>query len=388
MAEPERSVERQILPLTLIRTVLNTGFRMVYPFQPFFLEALGISLGQMTRLLAGRSLVGIFSPLAASIADSRGRKTGMLAGVGLFSLGTLAVILRPTAVGFAIFLVLSIVGKAIFDPSLQAYFGDRVPYSRRGFVLALTEMSWSGAFFLGVPLVGFLLRSSGLLAPFLLISALSLISLLGVVYLIPSDPPTLEDQPGLLENFNAVLGSRGALAGLSVSVLIAGANEVVNVVFGVWLNESFALQIAALGGASAVIGLSELIGEGAVSLFSDAISKKVAVLVGILSSSAAALCLIFLGRTRAGAVLGLFLFYLTFEFTIVSIIPMMTGVLPEARATIMALNIASVSLGRGLGSLAAAPLYSLGFGFNALTGAGLNLLAALALSWVTVKENQ
>ena len=39
MAEPERSVERQILPLTLIRTVLNTGFRMVYPFQPFFLEA-------------------------------------------------------------------------------------------------------------------------------------------------------------------------------------------------------------------------------------------------------------------------------------------------------------------------------------------------------------
>jgi predicted MFS family arabinose efflux permease len=189
-----------------------------------------------------------------------------------------------------------------------------------------------------------------------------------------------------MHKFWTLFSSRAALAGLMVSLLIAAATEVVNVVFGVWLNDSFSWQIAALGGASAVIGLSELIGEGAVSAVSDALSKKKAVFWGALANSGAALSLILLGRVQWGAVLGLFLFYLTFEFTIVSAIPLMTGVVPEARATMMALNIASVSLGRGLGSLAAAPLYSRGFLFNAVAGALINLLALIALRLVIVKE--
>lgn len=385
-SEIKKGVYRQIAPLTLIRTVLNTGFRMIYPFQPFFMEELGIGLGEMTRMLAGRSLVGIFSPLTASVADSRGRKTGMLLGVIIFSLGALIFLFWTTGGGLLAFLLLSTISKAIFDPSLQAYFGDRVPYSRRGFVLALTEMSWSGAFFLGVPLVGFLIRKSGLTATFLGITVLGAVSFLVIVLLIPADPLPERDRPSLLQNFWTVFSSRAALAGLTVSLLIAAANEVVNVVFGVWLNDSFSLQIAALGGASAVIGLSELIGEGAVSAVSDVLSKKKAVFWGALSNSGAALSLILLGRVQWGAVLGLFLFYLTFEFTIVSAIPLMTGVVPEARATMMALNIASVSLGRGLGSLVAAPLYSRGFLFNAVAGAVINLLALVALRLVIVKE--
>ena len=387
MTERSKEIHPHVLPLTVIRTVFNTGFRMIYPFQPFFINELGISLGQITRMLAGRSLLGIFSPLMASIADSRGRKTGMLAGAGMFCAGALGIILWPTAGGFFLFLLFSMIGKSVFDPSLQAYFGDRVAYERRGFVLALTEMSWSGAFFLGMPLIGFLIKNTAFLVPFSLLAALCGAALLVMMVIIPADPAPAADRPGFLDNLGMVWGSAAALAGLLVTFLIASANEVVNVVFGVWLNDSFALQITALGGASAVIGFSELLGEGAVSAFADRLSKKRAVLLGALGSSAAGLSLILLGRTRWGAVLGLFFFYLTFEFTIVSIIPMMTGVLPEARATLMALNIASMSLGRGVGSLIAAPLYRQGFVFNALTGAVLNLLVVFALRLVHVKES-
>jgi predicted MFS family arabinose efflux permease len=189
-----------------------------------------------------------------------------------------------------------------------------------------------------------------------------------------------------MANFGTVLSSPAALAGLSLMVLICLGNQLVNVVFGVWLNESFAFQITALGGASAVIGISELIGEGGVSLISDRLSKKKAVLVGLLGSSLSAAVLPFLGRTRTGAVIGLFLFYLSFEFTIVSVIPLMTGVVPEARATLMALNIASASLGRGMGSLIAAPIYNVGFPLTAALTAGVNLLALIALRYVFVKE--
>lgn len=385
-SEQGRKLSHQVLSITLIRTVLNTGFRMVFPFQPLLMAELGISLRAMTRMLAGRSFIGVLSPLTASVADSRGRKFGMLTGLGLFTLGAAVMAGWTTPGGFLVFLLLSTFAKAVFDPSLQAYLGDRVPYSRRGFVLAVTEMSWSGAFFLGVPLVGFLIQNTSLLTPFLVFAGLGLASLAVLAVMISRDSPPPGGRPGLVSNFSKVLTSRAALAGLIVTALTAAGNQVINVVFGVWLNESFAFQVAALGGASAVIGAAELLGEGGVSVFSDRLSKKKAVLLGVLTNSASALALIILGNSRWGAVVGLFLVYLTFEFTIVSAIPMMTGVLPEARATLMALNLACISLGRGLGSLLAAPLYARGFAFNLIFGAGVNLLAAAALRFVIIQE--
>jgi predicted MFS family arabinose efflux permease len=68
------------------------------------------------------------------------------------------------------------------------------------------------------------------------------------------------------------------------------------------------------------------------------------------------------------------------------LIPLMTGVLPETRGTVMALNIASANLGRGLGSLIAAPIFLGGFWLNALAAAIVNLLAILVLRFVIVQE--
>ncbi|MCK7467040.1 MAG: hypothetical protein MZU91_02035 [Desulfosudis oleivorans] len=52
-----------------------------------------------------------------------------------------------------------------------------------------------------------------------------------------------------------------ALAAISIALWASAANELVNLIFGVWLEDSFGLKIAALAGASAVIGLSELGGR-------------------------------------------------------------------------------------------------------------------------------
>ena len=150
-------------------------------------------------------------------------------------------------------------------------------------------------------------------------------------------------------------------------------------IFGVWLEDSFDLQIAALGAASAVIGLSELGGEGLVAVFVDRLGKPRAIGLGLAANCLAALALLFLGRTQAGALVGLFFFYITFEFTLVSIIPLMTELLPSARATLMAFNVAALSLGRALGDLLAPRLYGLGFWFIVLGAVGFNLLALAAL---------
>jgi MFS family permease len=67
----------------------------------------------------------------------------------------------PTYVGLFVALLLAGAGKIIVDPAMQAYLGDRVAYSRRGLVIALVEFGWSGAFLLGVPLVGWVVARAG-----------------------------------------------------------------------------------------------------------------------------------------------------------------------------------------------------------------------------------
>jgi predicted MFS family arabinose efflux permease len=248
-------------------------------------------------------------------------------------------------------------------------------------------MSWSLSFFLGMPAVAFLLDRLGLLSPFLVLTALCILSFLAVLIFIPPDKVKKTDERRVLGSFGLVFRSTPALAGLGVMVLICTANQLINAVFGVWLNQSFGLQIAALGGASALIGIAELVGEGGVSALADRMGPKKAVLWGLVASVLSSLLMPVLDGSVAGAYLGLFLFYLTFEFTIVSQIPIMTSVLPEVRGTVMALNIASANLGRGLGSLIAAPLFLGGFWLNAAGAALVNLLAIVLIRFITVSQD-
>ena len=109
--------------------------------------------------------------------------------------------------------------------------------------------------------------------------------------------------------------------------------------------------------------------------------------MGIFGNCLAAVAFPFLDQTLAGAVVGLFFFYLTFEFTLVSTIPMMTEILPSARATMMAINISALSLGRALGAFVAPTLFAWGMGTSAGAAVVFNLLALLALRWVRYQDS-
>lgn len=368
----------QILFFTFIRTIFNTLHRMVYPFLTIFARGLGVDLSAMSYALTARSLAGTFGPFAAAVADRRGRRFGMLLGLGLFTLGAALVVFWPVFPSLAAGITLSTLGKYIFDPSMQAYLGDRVPYARRGRTIAVTEFGWSLAFVVGVPLMGFLIARRGWMAPFPLMTILGGLIFAGLFFLLPKERP-LAEAGSLAAGFRAVLTSAPALAGLAVGTFSSAANEVVNLIFGVWLEDSFGLQLAALGAASAVIGASELSAEGLVALFVDRIGKPRAIALGLVFNCLAALALPVLSRSPVGALTGLFFFYITFEFTLVSCIPMMTEILPAARATLMAFNVAAFSLGRAAGAFLAPRLYTAGFLYVVVAALFFNLLALLAL---------
>jgi predicted MFS family arabinose efflux permease len=352
---------------------------MVYPFLAIFARGLGVDLTTISYALTARSVVGTFGPFAAAVADRRGRRFGMLLGAGLFTLGAAVVVFWPSFPGLTISLALATLGKYIFDPGMQAYISDRVPYAQRGRTIAFTEFGWSLAFVAGVPLMGFLIARKGWLAPFPLMALLGVLIVGGLLWMLPKDVPQANPARSR-DNFRLVLTSLPALTGLAIGMLATAANEEVNLVFGVWLEDSFGLKIAALGAASAVIGLSEMGAEGLVAAFVDRLGKLRAIGLGLAVNSLAALAMPWLGRTEFGALAGLFFFYISFEFTIVSYLPLMTELLPSARATLMAFNVSALAFGRAIGAFLAPRLYGWGFLAVAIGAVGFNLLALVAVA--------
>lgn len=376
---------KQFIQLVLFvstRVIINTAYRMIYPFLPAFAAGMGVSIQQASLALTGRSLVAMAGPAVAPVADRYGRKTGMLLGLGLFTLGVSLVALWPSYPAFFAALVLANFGNQVFLPAMQAYLGDRLPYERRGGVLAVTEMSWSLSFIILVPLAGLLIARLGWASPFLFLSVMSLLALGLLALVLPSDrsgASARQTEMGIRKGIAQVFANPVARAALLFSLVITIANEIVNLVFGVWMNDSFQLDIAALGIAAMIVGAAELSGETATAVFVDRVGKKRVIRVGLALTSLASLALPLLGGSVWGALIGLFGFYMGFELALVSFIPLMTEVSPQARATLMAVNMATLSLGRAAGALSGSWLYTFGFWANAAAALALNLFAFILL---------
>ena len=370
----------QLITFMFLRTILNTAHRMVYPFLPVFARGLGVDLTSMSLLMTARSLLGITSPLFAPMADRRGRKFGMLVGVVIFTFGVGLVTIHPSFWTLAIALMLAMVGKYMFDPAMQAYFGDRIPYHQRGTALAVTEVAWSMSFIVGVPVVGFLIDRFGWSAPFPIFTIFGLVIFFVIWRIVPAEDSHHKLANNSRDGYRAVFTSVPAMAGISIAMWASAGNEMVNIIFGVWLEDSFGLKILALAGASAVIGLSELSGEGLVAFTTDRLGKPLALTIGLAGNALASILLPIIGQTQAGALVGLFLFYITFEYVMVSHIPLMTELVPSARATMLSMNVTGHAVGRALGALLAAFIYQqFGFTFVALIAVIFNVAGLLAL---------
>ena len=370
----------QLIIIMLLRTIFNTMHRMVYPFLGTFARGLGVDITALSFALTGRALAGAFVPFISSVSDQRGRRFGMLAGIVLFTCGVAMVAIWPSLWTMTAALILALLGKYLFDPAMQAYFGDRIPYQQRGLALAITEVSWSLAFIVGVPAMGFLIARYGWSAPFPVLTVLGVGMFVVIWWMVPRRDLNHIPARNPWANFGTVLHNAPALAGISIALWATAANELVNLIFGVWLEDSFGLQIAALAGASAVIGISELGGEGLAALLTDRIGKTRALALGLSANAVAAIILPFIGQTEFGALVGLFLFYITFEYVMVSHIPMMTELLPGARATVMSFNITGHSLGRAIGAFLAPIIYrQFGFAFVALLAVAFNAFGLLSL---------
>ncbi|MFC1896125.1 hypothetical protein ACFL0Q_05635, partial [Thermodesulfobacteriota bacterium] len=129
-------------------------------------------------------------------------------------------------------------------------------------------------------------------------------------------------------------------------------------------------------------GIAELLGEMLTAWLGDRAGLKRCVMAGVVVSAAAYVLVPVLGGSFMPALVGLFVVFLSFEFTVVSFLSLCTELLPSSRATMMAGFFATTALGRIVGALLGGPLWLAG-GIWATGGvcAGTSLLALASMMW-------
>ncbi|MGB9553645.1 MAG: MFS transporter, partial [bacterium] len=327
---------------------------------------------------------GLLSLFFGPFSEILGRKAIMLLGIGLFSISSLLVALFPSIWTLGISLFFIGLASAIFDPAMQSYLGDQVPYEKRGWAIAVTEFSWSTSLLVGVPLAGLLIQSFSWNFPFLIFS----VSGLAFLFILEKALPLIRlENKGGRKIFAGIWKANPVIFPAAIfSTLAIMTAQSIMIIYGVWMESSFRLSITGLGLTAGIIGGGELLGEVTAGIVGDRFGKRRVVLIYSTLTALVYLIIPFISQFLWSALILLFLLFYFFETAIVATITLFTELLPHERSVMMSVFVTSQSLGGALGALIG-PFIFFGKGF-ALSGilASFFMFLALLIFALWVKE--
>ena len=369
----------------VVRTVINLPRRFAFPFIPEISRQLHISLASVQGVIATQSGSGIIAPVFTPLSDRRGRKQTMMLAVGMLAGGALGGALFPSFAAFYVVMVFLGIAKIIYDPAAHAYIGDRISYNRRGAAIGIVELSWSLSLIISAPMAGILLDLSGLSAIFACISALAALSLVGIWLILPGDRPieaTAKRQRRDVSNWRILMRNPAAVAALVYAATLSSGGEIMLIVYGAWMENSFEIVLTTLGLVTIVIALAEVVGELTVIGLSDRIGKQRLTVYSAMLASICYFLLPFIGVNLIVALATIFVLFIGVESAIVTSFSLFTEVLPEARALMITSIWSAHAIGRFLGATLGGIIYAeatAGFTAAMMVSAGLTALATFTL---------
>lgn len=380
-AELSPEVRAAVPVFTGVRTVANSLYRFTPPFLTTIARGLGVSLDSMGAAIGLGELAALATLPLGRVVDRTSRRRAMVVAlVVLAAAGALAAT-SPNLIVFALALMLIGEAKPAFDVGMGAWIGDRVDYVRRGRVVGLTEMSWAGALLVGVPVLALVTELSSWRVAFGVLAVGCAGSAVLVHRRLPADTgPGRDAHPrGRLHGLGATLPAYVAVA------LLATGSQFVFVVYGSWLEDAYGFSVAGIGGVSFLIGAVELCGSGGSMRFTDSLGKRRSVALGGALMVPAGIGLAVVDPPVALGVALLALFFVAFEFGIVSAVPILSELHPEARATSIAIGVAFMTVGRAAAAPLTTRLYSAhGMGGPAVAAAACGAVAAVLVVRATI----
>ena len=183
--------DRPLLPIFLIVLADILGLTIILPLLPFYAEKLGASPTAVGLLVSAYAFCQLLSgPFLGRWSDRTGRKPLLI----FSQLGTFASRLLLAGAGslWVVYLARIIDGLTAGNLVLaQAYISDVTEPENRARSFALIGISFGIGFLLG-PAISGVLSPFGLAVPILLSAALSGVSILATIFLLPASKPVAD----------------------------------------------------------------------------------------------------------------------------------------------------------------------------------------------------
>lgn len=344
----------ELFRLTYGKGTVNTAIRWL----PFFLPTLAVAFDSSTATLA----------LVLGIAEASGLST-ILAGRWLDAgRERLVIIVALLAVvvssGLAIvgsiwsFAAAAIVlGAASGHVTVggHAWISARVPFDRRARFIGVYEISWASALLIGVPVIAVLISAFGWRGPFIAIAIASVIAAALIVTIDDGEVGAKADAgAGALEK-TPLSKDAWIIIGATSAIAMAGLTTIV--VAGTWLDEAFGISTGGVGLVAMAFGVAELIASTSSSVFADRLGKRRTMLYSVTATVVGLGIIAFAGGSLPVGILGLLVFFVGFEYSIVTSFSLVSEAMPEARGRVLAIGNGANTLARGAGVSAAGLLY-------------------------------
>ena len=367
----------ELLRLTCGKATVNTAVRWI----PFFLPTLAVAFSASTATLA--LLLGLAEASGLStIFVGRWLDAGKERFVLITALVGAAVSSGLAIIGsiwtFAAAIVVLGVSAAHTTVGGHAWISARVPFERRARFIGAYEVSWASAMLIGVPTIAVLISAFGWRAPFIGIAVVAILAAIGIST-ISDGSPTRVEKP---ETATKVPIPTHAWMVIGVSSAVAMAGLTTIVVAGTWLDAAFDVSTGGVGLVAMAFGGAELLSSAGSSAFADRLGKRRTMMYSIALTIAGLATISTAGSSLAIGTFGLLLFFLGFEYSIVTSFSLVSDAMPEARGRVLGVGNGANTAARGVGVSAAGLLYE-SFGINGPVGLSF-VAAAAALALLAV----
>ena len=342
----------QLTTLTASKTVSNFGVRWVPFFLPTLAVAFSATTGQMTAVLGIAEMAGLSTLLIAGHLD-RGRERLAVVVAMVFVAAGSAIALFGSFGSFIVAYFLIVLGATLCTVGGHTFLSRRVRFERRARAIGIFEMSWALALLIGAPGAAALIDGVGWRGPFVVATALAAVMAV-VTVRVPDRSEVLADastpDPSRKLNTEAWL----AIAA-SASTAAAGLTTVA--IAGTWLDDALGVSTGGVGAVAMAFGIAELSASSTSAAAADRVgpirSTRIAlvvVIVGLIVMTQA-------GSTLAVGAVGLLIFFLGFEFSIVTSFSIVSESMPTARGRVLATSTAVATVLRGAGVAVSGVLY-------------------------------
>lgn len=342
----------ELARLTFGKGTVNTALRWL----PFFLPTLALALDSSTATLAAllgiAEASGLSTVLVGRWLDAGHERMVVIAALlGVIASSALALI--GSIWFFAAAMVILGASSGFATVGGHAWISARVAFDRRARFIGVYEVSWASALLVGVPIIALLIDAYGWRGPFI---AVAFAAGIGAVLVAVIDDGELKARRFAPKSDKTPISADAWLI-IAASASVAAAGLTTIVIAGTWLDETLGVSTGGIGLVAMAFGVAELTASLSSSAFADRLGKRRTMQFSVTGILVGLGIIVTAGTSLLVGVVGLFVFFVGFEYSIVTSFSLVSEAMPEARGRTIAIGSATSTVSRGLGVAAAGVLY-------------------------------